>query len=320
MSSESDDPSCLSSPATEASAATTTATAADPVAAETKDAVVDSSLEAPVETKGETKSSVEYADVNLDLDEEDTGDAEFQTNLQAAQAGNTDAMIAVADAYWYGTAVAGNLKRAFMWYQRAADCGDMRGFYGLGWMYEHGEFVEKDLIRARENYEVADKGGHDGAKQRLYTLVLSLIRDGMEDETRLFTPELMETLYAAQCGDADAMIKLADEYWYGTTSVRNYEKAVHWYQQAAHNEHPDGYYGLGWCYEHGQGVPIDLRKALQCYERAMNLAHESAKGRYEELLARVPKEDASGACEGAQESPQMETREDTDEEGFEALF
>jgi len=55
------------------------------------------------------------------------------------------------------------------------------------------------------------------------------------------------------------MVKLA-AYLHGT--LADYEHAACWYRLAAYSRSADGHYGPGWCYEHGQCVPLDLNKAL----------------------------------------------------------
>ena len=62
------------------------------------------------------------------------------------------------------------MSEAFKWYRKAAEQGDAGAQYGLGWCYENGSGVDKDLSEAFKWYSKAAKQGHAGAKDRLKTL------------------------------------------------------------------------------------------------------------------------------------------------------
>jgi TPR repeat protein len=49
----------------------------------------------------------------------------------------------------------------------------------------------------------------------------------------------------------------------------NYEQAVYWNQRAADNGDAEGYNNLGWLYENGLGVKLNLNKAAELYKNAV---------------------------------------------------
>jgi TPR repeat protein len=58
-------------------------------------------------------------------------------------------------------------KEAFEWYMKAAAQGDSDGEYRLGFCYELGQYVAKDIPKAIEWYTRAAKKGHNDAKEAL---------------------------------------------------------------------------------------------------------------------------------------------------------
>ena|GEM_PF-3288095 len=56
--------------------------------------------------------------------------------------------------------------QAVYWNQRAADNSKAEGFNNLGWLYENGLGVKRNLVKAAESYQIAiTKGIKDGNKK-----------------------------------------------------------------------------------------------------------------------------------------------------------
>lgn len=72
---------------------------------------------------------------------------------KAAQMGNTDAMCVMGDRFFYGVSVAKDMKKATMWYDRAARAGSARGVYSvgklsiLGHRYKQGTRLMEQAVR-----------------------------------------------------------------------------------------------------------------------------------------------------------------------------
>lgn len=78
---------------------------------------------------------------------------------------------------------------------------------------------------------------------------------------------------AAEAGLALAQAKLG--YIYDQSN--DDEKAVHWYREAAAQQHPDGEFGLGEMYAKGEGVEQDFDIAVEMYMRAAVGGHAQAR-------------------------------------------
>lgn len=78
---------------------------------------------------------------------------------------------------------------------------------------------------------------------------------------------------AAEAGIALAQAKLG--YIYDQSN--DDEKAVHWYREAAAQQHPDGEFGLGEMYAKGEGVDQDFEIAVEMYMRAAVNGHAQAQ-------------------------------------------
>jgi hypothetical protein len=75
--------------------------------------------------------------------------------MDAATAGDADAMVNVGEIYERGIGGAPNYEAAVIWYQKAADKGLSRGLFDLGTLYEQGLGVEKDSLKALNLYRQA---------------------------------------------------------------------------------------------------------------------------------------------------------------------
>lgn len=80
---------------------------------------------------------------------------EFKKNLEAAQAGDVQAQLKVAKAYFQGSAVERNSPQAAYWFQAAADKGSVEAAAWLGNCYVNGLGVPKDLVYGRTLIEKA---------------------------------------------------------------------------------------------------------------------------------------------------------------------
>jgi TPR repeat protein len=78
---------------------------------------------------------------------------------------------------------------------------------------------------------------------------------------------------AAEAGIALAQAKLG--YIYDQSN--DDEKAVHWYREAAAQQHPDGEFGLGEMYAKGEGVDQDFEVAVEMYMRAAVNGHAQSQ-------------------------------------------
>lgn len=80
-----------------------------------------------------------------------------------AQAGDTEAQIALAGLYRDGIGRTIDLARAAQWYKRAAQAGNAVAQMNLAEMYEHGLGVKRDAVAAFVWYHRAAAQGRDWA-------------------------------------------------------------------------------------------------------------------------------------------------------------
>ncbi len=75
---------------------------------------------------------------------------------------------------------------------------------------------------------------------------------------------------AAMAGDVQAQLLLGTYYFNKGSGAAetDLERACHWFRQAAKAEHPEGYYNLAVCLEHGFGTPQNTAEALELYRKA----------------------------------------------------
>ncbi|HEY1927381.1 MAG TPA: tetratricopeptide repeat protein [Caulobacteraceae bacterium] len=78
---------------------------------------------------------------------------------QSANAGDVEAQLVVADAYFYGRGVKENHQEARKWYAMAADRKNPQALRRLGEMYAAGDGGKKDTKKAVALWEAAEKAG-----------------------------------------------------------------------------------------------------------------------------------------------------------------
>ena len=79
----------------------------------------------------------------------------------------------------------------------------------------------------------------------------------------------------AESGNVEAQHRLGLLYEGVMGADPNYEKAVHWYNQAVKNGHRESMYALSVLYEKGLGVERDIIKSLNLYRQGSGIAGDS---------------------------------------------
>jgi TPR repeat protein len=74
-------------------------------------------------------------------------------------------------------------------------------------------------------------------------------------------PPFKETLAKAEQGDLKAQFNIGLMYENGDGVPKNMAKAFEWYERAAERYLPEAQNGLGWLYLNGQGTAKDMRRA-----------------------------------------------------------
>ena len=153
----------------------------------------------------------------------------------------------MAEAYHEGKLIEKNIEAAIEWYEKSAEGGENFAHIELGRIYEFGDGVEQDYMKAIEHYEKA-----------AYT-----------------SPLFHEPLY-----------RLALFYLNGYGYEQNYEYAAQMFEVLSNADDdivPEAKYQYGRCLENGIGVDKDLDQAMHWYELAAKEGVEEAKMACERL-------------------------------------
>ncbi|KAF9167943.1 copper transport protein ctr1, partial [Actinomortierella ambigua] len=116
----------------------------------------------------------------------------FKFFLQAANQGDLHSQLELSSMYRIGNRIVSqNLLHAFDWMSRAAKSGSLLADYGLGWHYEQGYGVCKDLPKAMSLYICAAEKGHQQANTRLARLrqIGQDLDSSSEDDVDFFRTE-----------------------------------------------------------------------------------------------------------------------------------
>ena len=84
--------------------------------------------------------------------------ATYLYKLSAAQ-GNSEALIPLGDAYWYGKGIDVDLRKAGSLYTAASKINHPRALFNLGYMHQYGLGLPKDLHIAKRYYDQAMLAG-----------------------------------------------------------------------------------------------------------------------------------------------------------------
>jgi len=166
-------------------------------------------------------------------------------------------------AYQNGQGVPKDLRKAAELYQKAADKGNAIAQNNLGWLYQNGAGVPKDLGKAAELYQKSADKGNAMAQNNLGWLYLN--GAGVPKDLRR-AAELYQK--AADQGNVFGQNYLGWLYQNGEGVPKDLRKAAELYQKAANQGYAEAQANLGWLYQSGQGVPKDLRKAAELYQKS----------------------------------------------------
>ncbi|WP_432472590.1 hypothetical protein [Amphritea sp. HPY] len=199
------------------------------------------------------------------------GDVDDQRGLfwdqVAAEKGHPQAAYRLALAYRLGQGVRQDSQQAFRWYMQAAQGGHSGAQRNLGAMYESGQATMKDLQRAHSWYKKAAFAGDAEAQLRLGTIWL---------EGRGVSADKAKAQHwirkSAQSGNHNAQLALGVML----ADVDPQDSAI-WYRKSADQGNLLAMQNLALIYFTGQGVAIDLQKALLLAQQAVAQGNQQAK-------------------------------------------
>jgi len=80
---------------------------------------------------------------------------------------------------------------------------------------------------------------------------------------------------AAEQGNAAALVRVGDAYWYGKGVTRDWTRAGSMYEEAARHRVAQALFNLGYMHQHGAGVPQDFPLSKRYYDRAAEAATDA---------------------------------------------
>ncbi|WHI45359.1 hypothetical protein [Microbulbifer sp. VAAF005] len=165
-----------------------------------------------------------------------------------------------------------NPEIAYAWYLLCGRAGNLECITNMGYSAEHGYGVEKSPARAAELYRLAAEEGSANSSARLA---------GLYETGNGVYKDLEQAIYyytqAAESGLASAMNKLGLIYLDSENNdIKNYSKALYWFEQAANKNSKYGFFNQARMYEQGLGVEANLDRALSLYDEASKRGHGMA--------------------------------------------
>lgn len=156
---------------------------------------------------------------------------------------------------------------------------DADSAYMVARAYAIGESdIEPDQEEAFRWYAKAAELGHVTANFVMGREYLAGENLGLD-----FDKAYQHLKYAADNGMEFAIASIGELYMEGKGVEKDPAEGFRWYVKAAESENPVCFAELGECYEEGKGTPIDLEKALELYDSALNAGFEPVR----EALNRV---------------------------------
>lgn len=158
-------------------------------------------------------------------------------------------------------------ERAFAIFMQTED--DKTAANYIGYMYQQGLGIDKDLKKAYEYYRKASYKKEVDSYLRLADCYYYGL--GVDNNLDLAEEYYKKSIEATN--DKDAMLHLANLYFYDSEK-QDYVKALEIYTKLL--DDPTAIYNIGYCLYNGFGTEVDKGKALGYFERAAKLGNIDA--------------------------------------------
>jgi TPR repeat protein len=202
----------------------------------------------------------------------------FDELLREAKAGNTQAQMEVAEAYFKGIYVIKNYNEALYWLEKASDNNKYAPMQMTN-MYRNGIGVKKDLKKA---FDIALEYANKGNEILMFELAGDYLNGVGCDPNLDLALEWYQKSFEAGYGDSAYYLG----YLYQTNNaIKDNEKVIEWYTKAAELNNGRACYNLGYIYHDGTIVKKDNQKALEYLNKAVNLGVNEAKALIDEVNA-----------------------------------
>jgi hypothetical protein len=203
--------------------------------------------------------------------------------LEAAKQGNASAQQAMGELYEFGEGVQPDHVKALEWIRKATTEYPQSAM-SIGYDYKMG--LRKSVRRGCVGFDHVPKDPVNAvewyrmAAEAGYAIAQTELGELYERE--LAVQNLEEALHwyrKAAETYGPAMAELAHLYATGTGVPQDYDEAAKWYRQAVERDGYSGQYELGLLYEQGLGVTQDRDKAMEFYYGAATRDNADAQRR-----------------------------------------
>lgn len=190
---------------------------------------------------------------------------------RAAELGHKKAFAYLASFYITGTGVEKNAEQAVKWLTQAVEAGVPDAMANLATLYYRGEGVPKDIKKA---YLLSRKAIEQdpGCSMAYYNMFVYLRDLNPENPDKSELERVLRR--AADLGDIDAMVYLAEEYSSDDDLFELNPKAafVYWFRAAVEND-SRAFAPLAECYLNGSGTEKNVEEGLEYVRRAARENH-----------------------------------------------
>ena len=189
--------------------------------------------------------------------------------------GGATAQFDLAEMYVKGDGVPKDVKRATLWFRRAAGQGYAAAQYNLGLIYAGFppyRGIPRDLVallclaKSRDRTRSGTFG--ESAKRNCAGPYFA--------ENAGESPELSRQLLDGPA-NAEAQFNLAETFHKGKSVGKNAIEAVFWFHKAAEQGHPVAQNNLAFMYANGEGVAEDGREAVLWFRKAAEQGYAPAQ-------------------------------------------
>ena len=192
---------------------------------------------------------------------------------KSAEGGNVNSQAEVGFCYEEGLGVRRDEKEGARWYRSAAEKNHSWAQYRLGYLHEKGIGVAKDGAEAVKWYRQASAQGGGAASLRLGVCYENGV--GVEKDPGM---AIAAYLKAAELGEFWAEENVGRCYANGIGTTKQPEEARKWYDQMRSKLEIESKNNVAWAWDNlgrfyfnGLGVEKDYQKALEYYRRAADL-------------------------------------------------
>ena len=170
---------------------------------------------------------------------------------RGGEGGNVTAMFNAAVMHDAGRGTAADPATALKWYEQASRAGSGRADYDLGLAYEYGTGAPRDRARAVRYFRQAVAHGVSEGRVHLARLGVPFAGPGgnAKPDPAMTNFQQAQRALLARGPDGDV-------------------KAATLFRKAAEGGDALAAYNLGYCYEHGIGVPASVDQAVIWYRRS----------------------------------------------------